>query len=474
MNTPQSDGIGRITQLSILPGSTFQHEFVAIDTGTFWYHSHMHSQTAMGLMGGFVVHPKVPSTNEKPNDFVLLLNDWQHFYTSEQHHLLIESGQFYPNDLESLTQSGTIDYFEAVDGSRAAEALVTSILVNGRGRYIDSRNGLNDSTTTPFEYLKISSVENNGSYRLRLINGGSVFALKFSIDQHLLKVIASDGIPFAQSMIVDQLIIGLGERYDVLIDRFSTINTTINYWIRVDTIDKNNNTRWHGRAIIQYTENNVIPTSKPQECTQLQPCRILNCPFSQYGQRDINNKTSFICLTPLNMSTHEDYLDHDLLNQTIQINIKKTLSITAVAGHDDQMGFESFNYIGMKYPSMTEPILHNPSLARQLLPCSNRSLDEDTGEQCYHNILAQYNDIIELLLVNHDGDQHPIHLHGSYFHIVEQGLAQLNFTTGETISPNPNVKCDEHAVCVCNQDNGICTTNNMRLVKDTIQIPSGG
>ena len=474
MNTPESDGIGRLTQLSILPGSSFLHEFVAVDTGTFWYHSHVHSQTAMGLMGAFIVHPNTKSGSEEQGEFVLLLNDWQHFYTSEQHHLLIESGQFYPNDLESLTKSGTIDYFEAVDGSRAAEALVTSILVNGRGRFIDPRNGTKGMSTTPFECLKIASVQNSSTYRLRLINGGSVFSLKFSIDKHPLKVIASDGIPFAQPMIVDQLIVGLGERYDVIIGNLTTINNTINYWIRVDTMDKNNNTRWHGRAILQYAPTNVMPTTEPQNCTVFQPCRILNCPFRQYGPSEIDKRNSFICLTPLNISTQEDHLDHDLIDEKTHINIKQTLSMTMVESQDDQAGFESFNYIGLKYPSMTEPILDNPRLARKLLPCSNRSLDMNSGEKCYHTIVAQYNDTIELLLVNHDEDQHPIHLHGSYFHIVEQGLAQLNTTTGEFIANNPNVVCDEHAVCICNQTIAACTTNNMRLVKDTVQLPKGG
>jgi FtsP/CotA-like multicopper oxidase with cupredoxin domain len=80
VDTPSSDGIGRVTQLSILPGSSFLHEFIAVDEGTFWYHSHVHSQTAMGMLGAFIVHPKeVPTPMMK--EFVLVLQDWQHFYT---------------------------------------------------------------------------------------------------------------------------------------------------------------------------------------------------------------------------------------------------------------------------------------------------------------------------------------------------------------------------------------------------------
>ncbi|CAF1076320.1 unnamed protein product [Adineta ricciae] len=474
VNTPESDGIGQLTQISILPGADFLHEFVATDEGTFWYHSHMHLQTAMGLMGGFVVHPRVKPSAADDGEFVLLLNDWQHFYTSEQQYLLIESGQFYPNDLESLTKSETIDFFQSVDGSRAAEALVTSILINGRGQYIDTRNGTSGSSTTPFERLKVPSTQVNKSYRFRLINGGSVFSLKFSIDKHLLKVISSDGVPFAQPMIVDQLIIGVGERYDLLIDNFTGIDTSVNYWIRVNTMGRNNNSRWHSYAILQYAETETKPTTVPRTCSLSQPCQILNCPFIQYGPGDSDGRNTFICLTPLNISTHADHLDEELFSENIRININHTLSLTMVKGNDNRAGFESFNYIGMKYPPLKESVLSNPRRARELLPCSGRSLAEDDGEKCYHALVAQYNDVIELLVVNHDDDQHPLHLHGSYFHIVEQGLSVLNKTTGEIMSNNPKIVCDEHAVCTCQSEDRTCGTNNMRLVKDTIQLPKGG
>ncbi len=467
LGTPESDGVGRVTQLSILPGSSFLHEFVANEEGTFWYHSHVNSQTAMGLLGAFIVHPKtMPDTVY--GEFVLMLQDWQHFYTSEQHDLLIESGQFYPNSLESITQSGTIDYFQAVDGSREAEALITSILINGRGQYFDPLTN-ESSPTTPLETLEIQT-DNYTSYRLRLINGGNAFSLKFSIDEHQLHVITSDGIPFAQPLIVDQLIIGLGERYDVLIVNTTMMDSSVNYWIRVDTMDKNNNPRWHGQAILQYTTDNILPTTNRQNCTILQPCRILNCPFTQYGPND----STLICLTPQNMTTHEDYLDQTLLDETIEVQVKQTLSLTMVQSNGEQASYESINYIGIVYPSMTEPILYNAGLARDLLPCSGARLNTTFGEKCYHNIVVQYNDIVEFLLINFDMDVHPMHLHGSSFHIVEEGLAELNTTTGQYLANNPNIECNGYAECTCQEQNETCTRINMRLVKDTIQLPRGG
>ncbi|CAF2792024.1 unnamed protein product [Rotaria sp. Silwood2] len=426
----------------------------------------------MGLLGGFIVHPRTVTTREEQGEFVLVLNDWQHFYTSEQHYVLMSSGQFYPNSIESLIQPSNIDYFEAVDGSRAAEALVTSILINGRGQYFDPRAKNDSFSTTPFEYLNMASASSNTTYRLRLINGGSVLSLKFSIDAHPLTVVASDGMPFAQPLIVDQLIIGLGERYDVLIT--AAADKTRNYWIRVDTMDKNNNPRWHARAILQYMPSRIMPTTEPRNCTIAQPCFILNCPFTQYGPKEDDNAMSLICLTPQNITTHEYYLDRGLLDETVIPNVRKTLQMTMVTGTDERAAFESFNYIGMQYPPMDTPILYVAQHAREQFTCLNRSLDADTGDKCYHTVMARYNDIVEFLLVNHDDDQHPLHLHGSFFHIIEQGLASLNSTTGEFLANNANVDCNEHAECKCTETAEACKKNNMRLVKDTVQLPKGG
>ncbi|CAF2127690.1 unnamed protein product [Rotaria magnacalcarata] len=463
VGTPGSDGVGRVTQLSILPGSSFLHEFTAFDEGTYWYHSHVKSQTSMGLVGAFIVHPKT-KPQQTYKEFTVVLQDWQHFYTGEQHQMLVQSGQFYPNDLESLTSSGTIDYYQAVDNSRAAEALVTSILVNGRGQYLDSRNNEN-STNSPLERLIVQ--ESDSQYRIRLINGGSTFSLVFSIDEHQLQVIASDGVPFAQPVIADHLIIGLGERYDVLVN-ITTKSNQSSWWIRVKTMDKNNNRRWHARAILQVGNNpQTRPTTLARTCSPQKPCYTLNCPFTQYGS-DPNT----ICLTMHNMTTDPAHVDQELIADSTKVTIKHLLSLTVVGPTEHESGYEAINYLNMAFPRSDQPILNNPKLAREQLPCSDYILEgsEIKRQKCYHNIVAEYNDIVEFFIVNFDSDQHPIHLHGSFFHVLDQGFALLNKTTGLFLANNPDVECDEDDMkCVCNN----CKTTT-RLVKDTTIVPSGG
>jgi FtsP/CotA-like multicopper oxidase with cupredoxin domain len=233
-------------------------------------------------------------------------------------------------------------------------------------------------------------------------------------------------------------------------------------------LDKNNNLRWHGRAILQFGNDSVTnPTSNTRNCSSQEPCRILNCPFTQY-----ESGLNVICLTMQNMTSDPAYLDKELINNTTLVTIRRSLSLTMVEPTDEQAGYESINYISMLYPSLDKPIIYIPKTARENLPCSNKmkQMPMVKGEKCYNNIVAQFGDIIEFLLINFDSDQHPIHLHGSYFHILEQGMSQLNKTTGLFIANNPNVVCDDDQVnCLCLN----CTTNT-HLVKDTIIVPSGG
>ncbi len=56
---PAEDGVAGVTQDSVLPGQSHVYKFVAVDAGTYWYHSHQvsHEQVAKGLFGVLIVEP---------------------------------------------------------------------------------------------------------------------------------------------------------------------------------------------------------------------------------------------------------------------------------------------------------------------------------------------------------------------------------------------------------------------------------
>jgi hypothetical protein len=72
------DGVGGLTQPKIKPNQTFKYEFTLRNHGTFMYHPHFDEmfQMALGMMGFFIVHPKVPRGPRPHRDFGILLHEW--------------------------------------------------------------------------------------------------------------------------------------------------------------------------------------------------------------------------------------------------------------------------------------------------------------------------------------------------------------------------------------------------------------
>jgi len=72
------DGVGGLTQPYIPAGKTFVYEFVLKRSGTFMYHPHADDmlQTAMGMMGFFIVHPRNPKEHPVDRDFCIMLHNW--------------------------------------------------------------------------------------------------------------------------------------------------------------------------------------------------------------------------------------------------------------------------------------------------------------------------------------------------------------------------------------------------------------
>jgi manganese oxidase len=98
------DGIGGLTQRSIQPGQTFRYEFTLRNHGTFMYHPHFDEmfQMGLGLMGFFIVHPRIAPRPAVDRDFAILLNEW-----------LLVPGSFTPDPTEMtnfnlFTYNGTI------------------------------------------------------------------------------------------------------------------------------------------------------------------------------------------------------------------------------------------------------------------------------------------------------------------------------------------------------------------------------
>ncbi|CAN0323885.1 unnamed protein product, partial [Phaeothamnion confervicola] len=70
------DGVIGLNQDAIPPGGTFTYEFELRQNGTFFYHTHVAMQQAMGMVGLFIIHPKAAWDPPVDRDFALILQEW--------------------------------------------------------------------------------------------------------------------------------------------------------------------------------------------------------------------------------------------------------------------------------------------------------------------------------------------------------------------------------------------------------------
>lgn len=176
------DGVPGLTQEPIAPGGTMTYEFEAAPAGSYMYHSHVGLQLDRGLLGPLIIEEATPHV-EYDSDHVLVLDDFL-------------PGA--PQPLEELAGDG--DRGGMMGGMGALVPPYAGHLINGR------------LPADPFEIR----VRRGERARLRLINPASATTYRLAIAGHRMTVTHADARP-VEPVIVDSLTIGMGERYDVIL-----------------------------------------------------------------------------------------------------------------------------------------------------------------------------------------------------------------------------------------------------------------
>jgi FtsP/CotA-like multicopper oxidase with cupredoxin domain len=229
LGTWQMDGVEEVSRPPIPAGSEFVYQFKATPAGTHWYHSHVGVQYGNGLFGPLIVEERTPIA-AYDREAILFLTDW---FLEPGDALL--AGILKGMDMKMPARKdmkGTKDL---------GDVPFQSALINGKGRVPGDK-------TTPLATLEVKKGE---TIRLRLINGSSTYALRFQVDGHSLSVIATDGAPM-QPVTVDNLVIHVGERFDVLL----RAGQDGAHWIRAATLDGK-----EARAVLRYAG---APVGEPE------------------------------------------------------------------------------------------------------------------------------------------------------------------------------------------------------------------
>lgn len=196
------DGTPGLTQAPVEPGAAFDYEFVVPEAGTHWYHAHSGHQLDRGMYGALIVEPRVEEL-AYDREHTLLLDDWRDGLDASA------------DDGEHAGHGGGVGlggYGPGTAPSTVADpGPAERVSFGGRAYPFMLVNARPPADPAVFE------VRRGDRVRLRVVNAAADTGFRFAIAGHPLTVTHSDGMP-VRPVTVDALRIGMGERYDVLVD----------------------------------------------------------------------------------------------------------------------------------------------------------------------------------------------------------------------------------------------------------------
>ncbi|MFD7602827.1 multicopper oxidase family protein [Streptomyces mirabilis] len=232
------DGVPPATQTAVRAGSTFTYRFIADAPGTYFFHPHVGVQLDRGLYAPLIVEdPKEPLSYD--DEWVVLLDDWVDGVTGTPNEVFSElklgmadmsgmnmSSNPSPSSSDSMGDMGGMDMGGSTSPSSSASASsggmskkfmlmgATSSLLGGDAGDVKYPHHLINGrvATDPDVYTG----KPGKKVRLRIINAGSDTAYRVALGGHTLTITHTDGFP-VQHQEVDTLLVGMGERYDVLV-----------------------------------------------------------------------------------------------------------------------------------------------------------------------------------------------------------------------------------------------------------------
>ncbi|KAK5129687.1 hypothetical protein LTR08_002979 [Meristemomyces frigidus] len=208
------DGVPGLTECPLAPGQSKTYTFQATQYGTSWYHSHFSSQYGDGVLGPIVIHG--PATANYDIDLgPLPITDW--YYSPVMlHSALAEHANALPPEADNGLVNGTM----------------TS---NSGGQYY------------------VTTLTSGKKHRVRLVNTAVDNHFVVSFDSHEMQVISSDFVPIVPYNTTN-LFIGIGQRYDVIINANQSPGA---YWFRAEVQDTagcgTNFNNGNIRSIMAYT-----------------------------------------------------------------------------------------------------------------------------------------------------------------------------------------------------------------------------
>ncbi|HEX7761080.1 MAG TPA: copper resistance system multicopper oxidase, partial [Caulobacteraceae bacterium] len=211
------DGVPGLSFRGIMPGETFTYRFPAVQSGTYWYHSHSGMQEQTGLYGAVIMVPKDKEPYAYDRDYVVILSDWTDEDPMAVLSNLKQQGDYYNQHRPTL---GDFLKDAREKGFKAARAEWSMW-----GKMRMSPADIMDVTGATYTFLingQPPAANWTGLFhpgervRLRFINSAAMSTFDVRIPGLPLTVVSADGAD-VEPVSIEEFRLGVAETLDVIV-----------------------------------------------------------------------------------------------------------------------------------------------------------------------------------------------------------------------------------------------------------------
>jgi iron transport multicopper oxidase len=226
------------------------------------------------------------------------------------------------------------------------------------------------------------AVEPGKTYFVRLINMAAFAAQYFWIEDHTFRVIEVDGV-YHEPMEASQLYITAAQRYSILL---TTKNSTSSNFAIMGSMDQDlfdqipDGLNQNVTSYLVYDPSAPLPTPTPIDSFD---------PFDD------------MLLVPT---------DNELLYENPSMTITLDVLMNNLGDGVNYAFFNDITYVRPKVPTIYT-----------VMTSGNLSTNPEIYGFNTHTYVLKHNEVIEIVLNNHDPGKHPFHLHGHAFQSIARG-----------------------------------------------------
>lgn len=389
---PQQDGVPYLNTLPIAAHSSFAFEFPIRTAGTYWYHSHTGLHEQRGIYGALVFRPQA-ETVPVDREYVVVFSDWTNERPKDVLRHLKRDGDYYALKKDSVQSWDRV----IANGSRA---------IRNRLRSAWTRMGPMDLSDVGYDAFlangeavhRLGPARPGERVRLRMINAAtsSYFDVEFAGGP--MTIISADGID-VRPQAVQRLRMAVAETYDVIVE----LPDSLAFELRATSMDGT------GFATAILGDGNIVRApSVPRP----------NLFLMDMGMTGGGHK--------MEMPTEEKMRPGSGMAGQQKNEMERMGSVPPMSGRPiDHMkdysqlrARESTEY-GADRPRREHILELTGNMERYVWSINNRTLSEAD------RILIRKGEVVRFVLVNKTMMNHPMHLHGHFFRILN-GQGELS------------------------------------------------